>query len=193
MHYITSRLTVSHSSEAIEDAFADFCMPDVLSNGDFYMYHESRLIPEFEYIRSRNGTIMYPRQYNPDIIHWDFENEILFHNGEMDTKAITTLRFMLDNFFEPRGIKVNGKIFHTDVDNDKVWSFNIIDNKIKYHTNQSIDATKLYKQCCLLEDHNQVSPGHFAELLNRYYPNFAYNEEEAPDIFSSLVFDYTKI
>jgi len=193
MHYIDSDLSAENSLDSFEDEYNEFISPEILSSGDFYMYHESRLEPEFEYIRTRNGTVIYPRRYNPQIIHWFLDDDLLVHNGEIDEFAISSLRFILDRFFKPRNIMINGKVFHTDADNNRVYSFNVVNNKIKYHTNQSIDATTLLKKCITLDNHGIISPGSFSDLLNRYYPNNGYVNVDLFDIFSSLVFVYTKI
>lgn len=189
-YHTVSRLKIESYQPNIEYDFNLACDPQLLQNGIFYMYHELRNYPELSYIRTRRGTVIYPRDYNPDTIHWIIDNEELIHDENIDDMSISGLRFILDSFFNPLGYKVDGRVYHIDAVKDRVFAFKVKNGIIRYNFNETLDSNSLYKKCCLLTDEGLINDDHFRTLISRYYPNSEYNDYSAIDIFDTLVDDY---
>ncbi len=188
-HTIT-RLFIDSYGPNIQREFELAISPEMLRAGDFYMYHELRTHREFRNIRARMGEMVYPRSYNPEEINWYVENGELIHNYEADNMAISNLRFILDNFFNPLNYEVNGKVYHINTIKDKVYAFRVRNGVIRYHINDTLDANSLYKKCCLLQDYDIINDEHFHRLVSHHYPGVSYEEYTSIDYFETMVNDY---
>jgi hypothetical protein len=189
-YHTVSRLKIESYQPNIEYDFNLACDSELLRNGIFYMYHEIRNYPELRHIRSRRGTIIYPRDYNPDKIQWYIEDGELIHDDNIDDMSISSLRFILDSFLNPLGCKVNGLVYHIDAVKDRVFAFKVENGIIHYNFNYTLDSNAIYKKCCLLADEGLISDDNFRILISRYYPNDTYKECSAIDIFENFIDDY---
>jgi len=113
---------------------------------DFYIYDEEKYINEVSGVTSYNGEMIYPREYNPPYINWAVNTHGL-HSvySDVETKPISTLRFVLSELLAPRDIVADGYVVVVSEDTDEVYYYTVKNNIIYKHINRSMIATSFYK------------------------------------------------
>lgn len=172
MFHITSELEFENPSiitYRVIVAYEGFANTYNYEEVETYMYHEATYYEEFEVNENEYGTIIYPSQFNFDKISWVLTSEELYHDYSDDMFAIPALRYMLSEFFNPRGIYISGYVSHIDLDKNIVFYYNVEQNTIKYHINKSIDGTDLLKDCKKFKETDTAPSKNFENKLIQFF------------------------
>lgn len=172
MFHVTSELTFEDPSlitDRVIEAYAQLNSLYNYEEVETYMYHESAYYDEFINPNIEYGTIIYPYQFNFDKIEWELSVEELYHNYSDDMFALPSLRYILSEFFNPRGIYISGYTAHIDLNDNKVFYYNIEQNRISYHLNKTIDATDLLKDCKKFKETDTAPSKFFENKLVQFF------------------------
>lgn len=156
-------------------------------------------------LNSYNGEYNFPPGFfdtegHKISIKWSLNDNDLIYDNIEGHFTLYTLDYIFRKFAKPRRIKFNGEValFHintnetvTNYDGFKVIVYNIVNSKLVYHINKSLDYTSLWINCYKLANGNftftNINGRAFHSLLNENIFNFNINDNfDAYDVFEAL-------
>lgn len=178
------------SKEELEELY-HYTRNEDTSKLDFRTYAETS---EYSVTAPCNGEDVWNRFMNPKKINWFSNGDNIVCIDKSDKHAVSTLRFLLDNFFDQHNIEVDGNIILINTHLKRVYFYYVNDSKIYYNRNASDEYTLLWKAYANIFNVTSIHdlPEPLGRILIDNFPNNTLEEarktyiERRLSIFRSL-------
>lgn len=146
----------------------------ILNQEEWRVFKEATVFPEYEYLTKLNGELVYLPDHRPDAIKWVLDDDGFYHHDPEDNDdfILSTLDFVLRENPIFSSQSVNGHVIKLNAETQEVdYYYKIVNNRLFYHTNYTIEYNDYYKKCW--DFYTGDADGLFADQLLDLYNNFA--------------------
>lgn len=160
----------------VTDEFIEFTDKFNPENGNFRMKGFAELTLYQNNYERINGEDYIPSYLNTSYIHWGILGDKLTHLEPVDDYSVTSLEFLIREFFKPRGYKINGEVIVFNHKTNQCFAYGVKNNKIRHLKNKSEEYLELkeFLSNLIVTKDVSIAPRFSYELFTEYYGDISH-------------------